>query len=584
MSTPRSLNSYSSPSPKGTYTDDVQISSACEGLRLALDNLSEHIQVNLVLRVVNAKLDGETVSAPPASSNTNDGEAARTEAIELLSEINDVTSNDGDEKGLKSEFLEKLKKSFEKVGRLATGLIAENEDLREIKNYLCPNVVEQSEQAMEQFKNRKEEEGEERYQGGSYDDDDDDDDTCSSPEEESAETYTDLCSLQVRASDKLVCLLEDLDSQIQESQKLRKVNAKLTEEPSPSPPYDKNKEAEAAAEAAAEEARQLLLESKSRVYRNDEQQDLNKLVQKFKKKSNEIGSLMAKVIRKSKVLKETNELLKIYGVPKYERQSDIKEVVTASKSAPRDQDRNDDDLRETNRFLQAKLQAMEAAMRDATAGSSARLMTANERIYVLEKQLAGAIAKATEASVSKSHASPGPKPEENVGSSSPTSGAAARLPLVSKATVDPEATDIPPPLDTLSPAELFIRRAKLPSDSQEVKQQAKLIDSSKPPKHPSSGPSSSPTNSETPPSFAAKPLNFLRSAADWLRWPIWFFVLFMMLAGVFLCWIEWAGLHRERSMWLGANEISRMEVEGEIAKAWRGRDRVGIVSCLDRGL
>lgn len=58
----------------------------------------------------------------------------------------------------------------------------------------------------------------------------------------------------------------------------------------------------------------------------------------------------------------------------------------------------------------------------------------------------------------------------------------------------------------------------------------------------------------------------------------------MMLVGVFLCWIEWAGLHRERSMWLGANEISRMEVEGEIAKAWRSWDRIGIVFYLDRGL
>lgn len=663
MSLPRPLYSSSSPSPKGIYTDDVQISSACERLRLVLGHLFTHIQDNLNLRDVNAKLNGETVSAPPDYSNANGREAAGTEAIELLSEINDVTNHDGDEKGLKKrELLEKLKNSFEKVDRLAAELIAENEDLKESNDSLGPNGVEQFEQAREHLKNRKGE-GEEQYQEGSFDDD-----TCSSPEEESVKTYTDLCSLQVRASDKLVCLLEDLDSQIQENQKLRKVNAKLKGDRYPPPLYDKNTEAE----AAAEEARQLLLELKSRVYRNDEQQDLRKLVQKLKKKSKEIGSFTAKLIRESKDLKETNDLLKIYGVPKFERQSDIKEVVTAPTSAPRDQDRIDDDLREKIRFLQAKLQALEAAMRDAgkttgatttpvlsssgdittskelenvraelveanvrisqlmkaatassqhlpcpiepelkdvrkalvaanvrigelekqvaeeptthipsrpstlqlpppklktiTAGSSAELVAANERIVELEKLLAEAIAKAT-------HSSPGPKPEENVGSSSPSSGPAARLPLVSKATVDPEATDIPPPLDTLSPAERFIRRAKLPSDSQQVKQQVKSIDSFKPLKHPSSVPSSSPPN-DPPPSSAAEPLHFLRSASDWLRWLIWFFVLFMMLVGVFLCWIEWAGLHRERSMWLGANEISRMEVEGEIAKAWRSWDSV----------
>lgn len=356
MSPPRPLYSSSSPSPKGIYTDDVQISSACEQLRLVLGYLSAHIQDNLNLRDANAKLNGETVSPPPEYSNTNGGEAAEREAIELLSEINDVTNNDGYEKGLnKSELLEKLKKSFEKVDRLAVELIAENEDLREGNDSFAPNGVQQFGQAREQLKTRKEE-GEERYQEDRYDDD-----TYSSPEEESEETYTDLCSLQVRASDKLSCLLGDLDGEIQENQILRKVNAKLKGDPFPPPPYDKNTEAE----AAAEEARQLLLELKSHVSRNDEQQDLNKLVQKLKKKSKEISSLTANVVRESKDLKETNQLLEIYGVQKFERQSDIKEAVTAPKSAPRDQDSNDDDLREKNRFLQAKLQAMEAAMRDA---------------------------------------------------------------------------------------------------------------------------------------------------------------------------------------------------------------------------
>lgn len=506
MSPPGPLDSASSPSPKGIYTDDVQISSACKQLRVVLGHLSAHIQDNLYLRDVNAKLNGETVSSTSDYKDTNSGEAAVREAKKLLLEINDVTNDDGDEKGLKkNELLEKLKKSFEEMDSLAAKLIAKNEDLRESNDYLDSNGVQQFEQAQEQLKKRKEE-GEEGYQEDRYDDD-----TSFPPKEESEETYKDLCSLQVRASDKLFCLLDNLDGQIQENQKLREVNAKLKGDPSPPPPYDKYKEAE----AAAEEAKQLLLESKSRVSRNDEQQDLNKLVQKLKKKSKEISSLTADVIRESEDLKVTNGLLEIYGLQKFERQSDIKEVVTAPESAPRDQDRNDDDLREKNRFLQAKLQAMEAAMTDA--GKTTR------------------------------------------------------------------ATITPVLLDTLSPAQLFIRRANLPSDSQHVKQQVKSIDSFKPPKHPSSAPSSSPPN-DPPPSSATGPLDFLRSASEWLRWLIWFFVFFMVLVGVFLCWIEWAELNRERSMWLGANEISRMEVEGEIAKAWRSWDRVGIVFCFDRGL
>lgn len=624
-----------------------------------------------------------------------------------------MTIDDGDEKGLKkNELLEKLKKSFEKMDSLAAKLIAENVDLRESNDCLDPNGLPQFEQAPGQLKKGKDREGEAGEEG--YQEDRSDDDTDFPSEEESEKTYEDLCSLQVRASDKLFCLLDELDGQIQENQKLRKVNAKLRKDPSPPPPYE-------GTEAAAEEAKQLLLESKSRVSRNDEQQDdLNKLVQKLEKKSKEISSLATNIVKESEELKVRNGLLEKYGVQDFEPQSDNKEVVTTLGSAPRDQDRNEDGLEEENRVLRARVQALKAAMRDAgktskatitpvlssigdittskelenvhaglfaanlrigqsmkaanassdhhlacplepelknaraalvaaitkigkletarpasshhselekkrkalvaanvrigelekqvaeqptphipsrpstiplpppklktiTAGSSAELVAANERIVELEKQLAGAIAKATEASVGKSHSSPGPKPQENVGSSSPTSGPATRLPLVSKAAVDPEATDNPPPLDTLYPTQLFIRRANLPTGSQHVKQQVKSIDSFKPPKHPSSAPSSSPPN-DPPPSSSAEPLYFSRSASEWLRWLIWFFVLFMMLVGVFLCWIEWVGLNRERSMWLGANETSRMEVEGEIAKAWRSWNRVGIVFCFDRGL
>lgn len=716
MSPPRpQIDSSSSPSPKGIYADNVQISSACEQLRFVLGHLSAHIEDNLYLRDVNAKLNGKAVAPPPDYSGTNGREAAQREAINLLSEINEMTINDGDEKGLKeNELLERLKKSFEKMDSLAAELVSENEDLRESNDCFDPNWVQQFEQAREQLEERKEgEEGEGGYQEDRYGDD-----THFPPEEESEKTYKDLCSLQVRASDRLFCLLDDLDGAIQINQRFRKVNAKLKGDPSPPPPYDKYK----GAEAAAEEAKQLLLESKSCVSRNDEQQDLNKLVQKLEKKAKEISSLTTNITKESEELETTNGLLEIYGVQNFEWRSDAKQVVTAPKSDPHDQDRNEDDLREKNRFLQAKLQAMEAAMRDAgkttkatitpvvsslgdittskelknvraglvaanlgisqsmkaaaassdhhlpcpfepklknvraalvaaikkidkletarpassrhlpypivpelkkkrkalvaanvrigelekqvaeeptphipsrpsttplpppklktiTAGSSAELVAANERIVELEKQLAGAIAKATEASVGKSHSSPGPKPEENVESSSPTSGPATRLPLVSKAAVDPEATNNPPPLDTLYPTQLFIRRANLPSGSQHVKQQVKSIDLFKPPKHPSSAPSSSSSSSsppnDPPPSSSAEPLYFFCSASEWLRWAIWFFVLFMMLVGVFLCWIEWAGLNRERSMWLSANEISRMEVEGEIAKAWRSWNRVG---------
>lgn len=714
------IDSSSSPSPKGIYTDNVQISSACEQLRFVLGHLAAHIEDNLYLRDVNAKLNGKAVAPPPDHSGTKGREAAEREAINLLSEINEMTINDGDEKGLKeNELLERLKKSFEKMDGLAAELVSKNEDMRESNDFLDPNWVQQfEEQGREQLEERKERKEGEEGEGG-YQEDRYGDDTHFPPEEESEETYKNLCSLQVRAFDRLFCLLDDLDGKIQENQILRKVNAKLKGDPSPPLPYDKYK----GAEAAAEEAKQLLLESKSHVSRNDEQQDLNKLVQKLEKKAKEISSLTTNITKESEELETTNGLLEIYGVQNFEWRSDAKEVVTAPKSGPHDQDRNEDDLREKNRFLQAKLQAMEAAMRDGgkttkatitpvvsslgdittskelknvraglvaadlrisqsmkaatassdhhlpcplepelknvraalvaaikkidkletarqassqhlpypivselkkkrkalvaanvrigelekqvaeeptphipsrpstaplpppkpktiTAGSSAELVAANERIVDLEKELAGAIAKATEASVGKSHSSPGPKPEENLESSSPTLGPATRLPLVSKAAVDPEATNNPPPLDTLYPTQLFIRRANLPSGSQHVKQLVKSIDSFKPPKHPSSAPSSSSSSSppnDPPPSSSAEPLYFFCSASEWLRWAIWFFVLFMMLVGVYLCWIEWAGLNRERSMWLGANEISRMEVEGEIAKAWRSWNRVGTV-------
>lgn len=727
MSTPRPLQSSPSPSPMGIYSDDVQISPACENLRSVLGYLSAHIEDNRNLRIINAKLNGKTASRPPDYSNTE------SEAIALLFEINNVTNNDGDEKGLKkNDFLEKLKKSFEEIDRLAAEFIAQNEKLRESNDSLDPNGGQQFEQARRNLGKRKEE-GEERYQ-----EDRNGDETYSSPEEESEETYKEVCSLHVRASDTLHCLLENLEGKIQEYQELRKTNTELNGDSSPSPPDDKYEEAE----AAAEEAKQLIMESKSRVSRNAEQQGLIKLLRQLVKKRKEISSLNEDLIRDSKVLKETNRLLKIHGVQKFELKSYIKEVGRAPKSAPRDQN-SDDDLREQIRVLQGRLQAMEAATRDAgktlkelenvraelvaanvsisqlkkaatessqhhlpcplesdlkdvraalvaanvrigelekevaeeptphipsrlstlslpppklkkitvdspaklveaatassqhhqpcplepelkdvrsalvaanvrvgklekqvaeeptpripsrpstppppapklkrnTVASSAELVAANERIVELEKQLAVAIAKATEVRVGKSHASPDPKPEENVGSSSPTSGPAARLPLVSKAAVDPVATDNPPSLDILSPTQLFVKRANLPSDSQDVKQQVKSIDSSsRPPKHPSSAPPTSPPN-DPPPSFAAEPLRLPRPAAEWLGWLIWFFVLLAMMVGVFLCWIEWAGLNRERSMWMSANELSRMEVEGQIAKAWRSWDSV----CFDRG-
>lgn len=74
-------------------------------------------------------------------------------------------------------------------------------------------------------------------------------------------------------------------------------------------------------------------------------------------------------------LKEADRLLVIYGPQKFEPQPDIKEVVTTPESAPRDQD-SDDDLREQNRFLQGKLQAMEAAKRDAGKTSKEPIMFA----------------------------------------------------------------------------------------------------------------------------------------------------------------------------------------------------------------
>lgn len=90
-------------------------------------------------------------------------------------------------------------------------------------------------------------------------------------------------------------------------------------------------------------------------------------------------------------------------------------------------------------------------LKTITLSNSAALVVVNERIVELKSELAGTIAKTTKANVGKSHPSPGPKPEENFESSSPTSTLATRLPLVSKGAVDPEATDNPPAIDTIPP-------------------------------------------------------------------------------------------------------------------------------------
>lgn len=292
-----------------------------------------------------------------------------------------MTNNDWDEKGLKSDFLENLKKSCGEIDRLAAEFIAQNEELRAGNDSLDPNGGQQFEPARGKLGKRKEGEGEERYQEDRYDDE-----TYSSPEVESEETYTDVCSLQIRESDSLHCSLKILEGRIQENQELRKVNAELNEDSTPPPPYHKYEEFE----ATAEEAKQLILESKSRVSRNDKQQALKKLLQQLKKKCEEISSLTADVTMDIEELKEVNRLLEIYGPQMFERQPDIKEVVTAPESAPRDQD-SDDDLREQIRFLQGKLLAMEAAMRDAGKTSKelenarAELVAANVSISQLEK-------------------------------------------------------------------------------------------------------------------------------------------------------------------------------------------------------
>lgn len=141
MSTPRPLQSSLSPSPIGIYSDDVQIYPAYENLRSVLDYLSAHSEDNRNLRIINAKLNGKTASRPPDYSNTE------SEAIGLLFAINDVTNNDRDEKGLKkNNFLENLKKSFEKIDRLAAEFIAQNEKLRESDDFFDPNWGQQFEQ------------------------------------------------------------------------------------------------------------------------------------------------------------------------------------------------------------------------------------------------------------------------------------------------------------------------------------------------------------------------------------------------------------------------------------------------------
>lgn len=716
-------------------------------LQDVIDNFNQLEQENRYLRRVNAELNGDKLSPPVPPDDDRDRVAETLEARKLLEAF---VPNDED--GLE-ELIRKVRKSFEEVDCLAAELIAENEEWRRHNDCLDPNWVQRFEQAWEAWE--EEEQEKKRKEEARYQEDRDDDDDRTLPgEEESEETYKQLCSAQVRAFDHLACILGNLDEHIQENQYLRNVNAELNGNPSPPPPGDRY----IVAEAAAEEARQLLLETSSRVPQNDEQQDLKKVVQNLKRKVEEIGRLTADVIRENEEWKVLNGFLREYGPQRFERQSDIKEVVTAPGPAPRDQGRNDDDLREKNRILQARLLAMEAAMKDAgkttrasitpilsslgntttskelenvpaalvtanvrinqprktatasshhhlpcpvepelkdvraalvaanarigeletatpasshhlpcpnlpklektrkalvaanvrigelekkvakqpstkelenvraalvaanvrigelekqvaeeptphipsrpstpplpppkpkttTVGSSAALAAANERIVELENQLAIVIAKTAKANLGgKALSSPGPKPEENVETSSTTAALATTPPLVLKAAVDPEATDNSPPQYTLCPAQLFIRRASLPSSTQQLKRQVKSIDSFKRPNHSSSASSSPPPNDAPAPSATTEPLHFLRSASKRLRWLIGFFVLFMMLMGVILCWIKWAGLNRERAMWLGANEDSRMEVEGEIAKAWRSWDRVGIVFCFDRGL
>lgn len=97
-------------------------------------------------------------------------------------------------------------------------------------------------------------------------------------------------SLQVRDSNILNCLYKDLEEKIQENQELRKVNAKHNEDYSPRPPYDTYKEAE----AAAEEAVQLILESKCRVCRGDEQQGPKTVLQQLNESVKRLAALQQK--------------------------------------------------------------------------------------------------------------------------------------------------------------------------------------------------------------------------------------------------------------------------------------------------
>lgn len=359
-------------------------------LQRVLINLDKLAQENRYLRRANANLDGHPAS--PLLQDYDSNGVVETEAWKLIGVL-----VPNDENGLE-KLIPKFEESFEGISEVATELFAKNEEWREKNDYLYAGwgvLFEPQRQQWEdeyQEKKRKEEgEGEEGGGGAKrivatpefaprYEEDsNDDEDGCAydstlpeGPEEtyknlcitlpsELEETYKGLYSAQVRAFDEL---LANLDGHIRANQRLLNVNAELSADPSPVPP---NYHSRLVFEAA-EEVRQLL-ETKE----EDEEGGLRKdLVQKLKKKFEEIGSLRAGVIGENEDLKEMNAYLREYGPQGFEQQEwqagQKGEVFTPGLALHDYQDRNDDDndLPEQNGVLFAKLLTMEAAMKDAS--------------------------------------------------------------------------------------------------------------------------------------------------------------------------------------------------------------------------
>lgn len=407
-----------------------------------ITHLDQLAQENRYLRRANAELNGHPLSPPPPGYNS-DG-VVETEARELVLHV--LVPNDVD--GVR-KLIPKFKKSSEEMSGPTAELAAENEKWREKNSDLNPNWMPWFEKNREQWEKedrekdkeerRKEREGKEEERkeeqkqvivtpkpASRYEEDRNDDedrcaydstlpagpearckDLCITSPPEPEETYKDLCSAQVRAFDDLTCLLASLDEHIRENQHLRNVNAELNADPSTPPPDYSSLVFE-----AADEASQLLEMSSSLLQEEDEKVVKKELVQNLKEKFVEIDSFAAEVIGKNEGWKEKNDGLRIYGSQRSEqqqRQSEKKEeVVTSPGPAPRDhQDRSDDDddLREQNRVLRARLLVMGAAMKDggkttraaptlrdtitptppSTKNVRAALVAANVRIEELEK-------------------------------------------------------------------------------------------------------------------------------------------------------------------------------------------------------